>query len=164
MTTNKNLAAMTREQHGAWLDSLSDTDLVICHVPVGYLYTTLVISLLKRTLLVCPMDTGERLEILEQLNGLATGPISPIALSLIAPMCDTAYRMVEAACQLDPPDEYPYPEHDPDALNRTCPGRKSFAMLTSWEVFGHLRRLNPSIDEALLLCFSRGVLPRTRAN
>jgi hypothetical protein len=121
----------------------------------GDRYTLIVISLLKKALLACPTDAAERLEILENLNTCASGAISPIALTLIAPMCDTGYRMVEAARQLDPPDENPYPQYDPDSVRPPCPGRASFDMLTSDPVFSHLRRLNPSIDEVLKLCFSR---------
>ena len=143
MTTSEELAA--------------EIDEMLPHVSVGDRYNVLVISLLKKALLSCPTDAGERLEILEDLNNCAHGPINHFALGLIQPMCDTGYRMVEAARELDAPDENPYPHYDADAMERPCPGRASFKMLTSAEVFGHFRRLNPSIDEALRLCFGRGV-------
>lgn len=151
MTTDRERKEMPLVQPGALPHPLPEADLVAHGVPVGYRYTVILISLLKRVLVSCPMTAPDRLELLEQLNQQVDLHIPPIALTVIQPACDTAVDFIAEALSLDPPDGAP-------------PCRESYNVLTSSEVFGYLRRLNPSIDEALSLGFRRGAAAAPAAN
>jgi hypothetical protein len=124
------------EQHVAWLDSLSPDDSLVVHTPAGHKHSMLIAAYTKRVLQY-EMPTADRLQFLEKLNGLTDLYFTPEMLALIEPMSDTEIAMVNEARSLDPED---------DRL-----GRASFNVLTSWRVFGHLRRLNPSYLAAMKL-------------
>jgi hypothetical protein len=131
----KNPEGVTPEERSAWLESLTPDQTMIVHSPVGYLHILLMIALTKRVLTTCKMKAGERLQILERLNKLTEGYITPAVLRLIEPIGDTECEMFAVARSLDTPD---------DQL-----GKASFEMLTRPDVFEHFTRLNPSILAAL---------------
>jgi hypothetical protein len=126
---------MSAEEHSAWWDSLSDEQKMIAYVPSGYKHILLAIALTKRVLTTCKMKAGEKLQVLEKLNGLTDGYITPEMLAMIEPMSDTEYEMLNEARSLDQPDDKA--------------GRASFDVLTSPDVFEHFVRLNPSLLAAI---------------
>jgi len=83
------------------------------------------------------MKPGKRLKLLELLNSLTDNWLTPEMLAIIAPASDTEMAMVNEARSLDRED---------DRL-----GQASFDVLTSWRVFKHFRRLNPSFMAAIKL-------------
>jgi hypothetical protein len=128
---------MDDERRHAWLHSLSADESRVVMVPVGYKHTLLIIAYIKRALVTCEMRAGERLRFLEKLNGLTDIFITPEMLAIIEPMSDAEMAIMHEARSLDRED---------DKL-----GSASFKVLTSWKVFNHLLRLNPSLLSAILL-------------
>ena len=123
------------EKHSAWLDSLSDDDKLVVHTPSGYQHMLLMAAYAKRGLQY-EMPAGKRLQLLEKLNGLTDNYFTPEMLAIIEPMSDTEMEMMHEAKSLDRED---------DRLGQ------AFKVLTSWRVFGHFRRLNPSYLAAIKL-------------
>jgi hypothetical protein len=104
-------------------------------VPVGYLYALLMATIFKRALANDPMTTGERLTMLEALNGMVDAWFTTEALAALAPADDATLAIVREAWKLD---------GDRDAV--------SFNVLTREEVFSNLARLNPTIMAAIGIC------------
>ena len=98
------------------------------HVPEGHKWNYIFIALTKRTLQIPGIKTADRLDLLEKLNALGSGD----TLTIIEPMCDTAYAIFKEARTLDPPKDETHCE-------------ASFNVLASEKVFGHFCALNPSI-------------------
>ncbi|HTC04893.1 MAG TPA: hypothetical protein VK749_15930 [Xanthobacteraceae bacterium] len=124
------------EAHRAWLDSLTGDDLLIIHLPPGYQWMLVLASLEKR-LLQGDMEPGLRLRLLESLNSMIHGLITADMLAMIQPMCDTAYQIWKEAKTLDREGD------------QAC--MASFRVITSWRVFNHFLKLNPSILDAIRL-------------
>jgi hypothetical protein len=106
------------------------------NTPAGYQHLMLWAAYAKRALQY-EMPAGKRLQLLEKLNSLTDDYFAPEMLAIIEPMCDTEIAMVNEARSLDRED---------DRI-----GQASFEVLTSWRVFGHFRRLNPSYLAAIKL-------------
>jgi hypothetical protein len=117
-------------------EQMDDDELSVLQAPTGYLHLMLWAAAAKRALLF-DMPAGKRLQLLEKLNGLTDNYFTPEMLAAITPMSDTEMEMVNEARSLDRED---------DRL-----GQASFDVLTSWRVFGHFRRLNPSYLAAIKL-------------
>jgi hypothetical protein len=117
-------------------DELSDDDQLASNTPAGYVHLMLMAAYAKRGLQF-KASIGKRLKLLELLNSLTDGYFTPEMLSVIEPMCDTQMEMVSEARSLVRED---------DRL-----GNASFAVLTKPQVFGHFRRLNPSLLAAIKL-------------
>jgi hypothetical protein len=126
--------ASDQDKHAAWLDSLSDDDRLVVHTPVGYQHLMLWAAYVKRAL-QGDMKAGKRLRLLERLNSITDWYFTPEMLAAIEPMCDTGDAMMREALSLDG--------------DKGC--ENSFKILTSWRVFGHFRRLNPSLMTAIRL-------------
>jgi len=81
------------------------------------------------------------IDLISPLVGMSTPTssffLSPEMLAIIEPAGDTEMEMMNEARSLDRED---------DRL-----GQASFDVLTSWRVFGHFRRLNPSFLAAIKL-------------
>jgi hypothetical protein len=146
MPTNKQLAAMTQEQHAAWIDGMTEDERLVVNVPVGYLCSMVIVSHIKRALVSCKMSVGLRLRMLELLNANVDLYFTEAALAAIEPACDTAVEMIHECLKVD--------EGNPRI-------GKGFDLLASWEVFGHLIKLNPSLLDAIKLC--GGNTPRAAA-
>jgi hypothetical protein len=123
-----------REQHLAWLDSLSADETLIVNVPAGHRWNMVAASSIKRWLQE-KMDAGLRLRLLESLNGMPDIYLRPEMLAMIEPMCDTAYAIWKEAKTLDREGD----------IGRMA----SFRVLTSPRVFDHFVALNPSILAAI---------------
>jgi hypothetical protein len=113
---------------------LSADERMFCQVPSGYQYRLLLISYLKYELVTCEMTAGDRLELLEGISGMVDDYLTKELVAMIDPACETAAKMFAEAT----------------ALDRDSAGcEASFNLLTSFEVFGHFVRLNPSLLEAI---------------
>jgi hypothetical protein len=123
-----------REQHHAWLASLSPDENLVVNVPIGHRWNMVAASLFKRWLQE-KMDAGLRLGLLEGLNSMTDIYLLPEMLAMIEPMCDTAYQIWKEAKTLDREGD------------KGC--RASFNVLTGWRVYNHLIALNPSILAAI---------------
>jgi hypothetical protein len=110
---------------------------VIDHTPVGYRWLIVYAAIFKRVLANDPMTTGERLKMLEALNGMVGGWFTTAALAVLAPADDATMAIVREAWKLD---------GDNPALS------PSFDVLTGSEVFDSLVRANPSILAAIKIC------------
>jgi hypothetical protein len=123
------------EEHKAWWASLSAEQKMIAHIPVGYKFNLLLIALIKRAL-KCKMSAGERLQILERLNGMTDGYITPEMLAMIEPAGNTEFEIIKEAQSLDTTAD-------------RC--EASFAVLTMPDVFEKFLCLNPSLLAAIKL-------------
>jgi hypothetical protein len=146
VTTNAQLAAMTWEQHAAWLDGMTEDEQIVVNVPLGYRYTLVIVSHAKRALVSYEMPVGVRLRMLEAINDSVDGYFTEAALAAIEPACDTAVEMIHECMKVD--------EGNPRL-------GKGLDLLASHEVFGHLLALNPSLLTAIKLC--GGNTPRVAA-
>jgi hypothetical protein len=113
-------------------------------VPDGYRYALLMATIFKRVLGNDPMSTGERLQMLEALNGMTDARFTTEALAILAPADDATMAIVREAWKLD-------------GDNATL--SPSFDVLTNEEVFNNLVKANPSIAEAIRLCQRRDQPP-----
>jgi hypothetical protein len=129
--TNKQLDAFTDDERRAWLASMTPDEHETVMCPVGFRFNIIIAGYTKYALATCPMDAKTRLEMLEGLESLGIS-----ALTAIEPCCETSFQMIEEALRSDGKEK----------LSR------SFDILTSWEIFNHLLRLNPSWMAAVKLC------------
>jgi hypothetical protein len=136
VTTNKQIDAMNDEQHRAWLDGMTADERLVVGTPIGYLYTLVIVAHTKRVLVSYEVPVGERLRMLEAINGFVDNIFTAEALTVIEPACDTAMEMIRECMKVD-------------EGNPRC--GKAFDLLASWEVFGHLVVLNPSLLAAIKL-------------
>jgi hypothetical protein len=105
--------------------------------PVGYRYALLMATIFKRVLASDPMTVGERLGMLEALNGMVDAWFTAAGLAVLAPADDATMAIVREAWKLD----------------GNNPGLSpSFDVLTGSEVFDSLVRANPSILAAIKIC------------
>jgi hypothetical protein len=132
VTTDEQIDRTTDAERCAWIDALGADETLILYTPRGYKHALVLVSYFKRALARESMTVGERLEILEGISAMVDGYFTAAALALIAPAGDTDAQMIEAALSLD---------HEND--------ERSFSVLTGWEVFGNLVRLNPTIMAAI---------------
>jgi len=110
---------------------LSDDD----RCPPGYRAELATAAWLKFLLVSETTSAGERLELLEQLNSLPQDAFSLEVLSAIKPAGATDAAMIEECVRIG--DE------------------RGLDLLATEEVFGNLRRLNPSLLDAVKLMFPR---------
>ncbi|MCX7313807.1 MAG: hypothetical protein NTV56_19335 [Alphaproteobacteria bacterium] len=123
----------TSDEHSAWLDNLKGDERLIVHAPVGHVHTILIASTVKRALQYS-MTLRMRSDFLEGLERLIDGRvITEKVMAAIKPADDVSFAMIREA----------------DAL----PVFKKYEVLASVEVFGALAKLNPSLLDALRLCF-----------
>lgn len=148
MLTNMQLAAMTLEQRIAWLDGLTEDERHVVNVPVGYLYTLVIVAYTKRALVSSKTPVGERLRMLEAINGFVDGYFTEAALAAIEPARETEAEMIAECLNVD--------EGEPRR-------GKGLDLLASWEVFGHLLALNPSLLAAIKLCERNAAMPSATA-
>jgi hypothetical protein len=134
--TNRQLDAMQDGERAVWFNSLTGDESLVVLMPVGHRVTFLLIALAKRALVQGGMTVGDQLQMLERLMALTDTFITPAVLAAVQPCCETADKMIGEALALDGEN-----------------GRltKSWNMLSSWEVFWHFLRLNPSLLEAIRL-------------
>lgn len=107
------------------------------HTPLGYRWLILYATIFKRALANDPMTIGDRLDLLEALNGMVDGWFTADALAVLVPADDATMAIVKEAWKLD---------GDTPALS------PSFAVLIGSEVFDSLVRANPTIVAAIKLC------------
>jgi hypothetical protein len=146
MPTNKEIAAFTEEQRLAWHESWNEDERAVAHTSPGHRWGMVLASYLKRILIMpeAKLTANEQIRVLEFLAGIVDTVFDSEALAAIEPACDTAMDIVRTAMGADT---------DRKRIN------ESFDILTSWEVFWHLVRLNPSLLEAVRICQRRGVPP-----
>ena len=106
------------------------------HVPDGYKWALIGAALTKRTLQSPGLRAGDRLALLERLNGMTDAYFTADMLAAIEPMCDTGYAIYKEANSLNPPQDETH-------------GEASFKLLASPKVFGHFCALTPSIMAAI---------------
>jgi hypothetical protein len=111
---------------------------VVASCPNGYKHILIMVAVTKKALVECQMTAAQRLDLLQKMNALTDAYITPAAVATVEPACDTFMAILDEARKLDDPS-------DPG-------GMASFKMLTSRDVFAHLRRLNPSLDAAIAFC------------
>jgi hypothetical protein len=141
MLTNKEIEAMTDEQRSAWLDGMTPDEKLVVYTPPGYLSTLVIVAYTKRALVSYEIPIGERLRMLETINGFVDTAFTAEALAVIEPACHTAMEMIHECLQVD--------EGKPRL-------GKAFDLMASWEVFGHLLKLNPSMLAAIKLFPAHG--------
>jgi hypothetical protein len=125
---------MTAAQRRAWLDSMSPDEKLIVYVPSGHQWNMVMVSVLKR-MLQTELDARHRLRMLESLDRMRDIYFTSEMVAMIDPICDTGLEIWREAKSLDRPGD------------KTC--MASFRVLTSWRVFNHFIRLNPSILAAI---------------
>src|SRR5262245_13911325 len=103
--------------------------------PPGYRSELAFASYLKRLLVTSGASVGERLELLEGLNSLPHDAFTPAALAVIKPAGATDTARIEECARIG--DE------------------RGIDLLASSEVFGNLRRLNPSLGDAIRIMYSK---------
>jgi hypothetical protein len=136
----------TYAEHVAWIDSLNADEKLILHAPVGWRYTLIVISDLKR-MLASEIPTQYRLRFLEFLDK-HSAEWPPEIIAIIAPMCDAGAEIMSEANKL---------------------GDKRLDKIAEWDVFKAFCALNPSLLEALRMrqnvrIYSRIGIDRDQAN
>jgi hypothetical protein len=134
MIADHEIDAMKHEERCAWLDSLNADEEAIVYTPVGYRSTMAVVAWIKHGLMTEEMSANARLELLEGLAGLVDGAFSPAALAAIQPAGDVDAQMIRETFAVDDIG-------------------KTFDLLGSVEVFSHLAQLNPSLLEAIRICW-----------
>jgi hypothetical protein len=137
--TDEELAAMTHAERYAWIDGLSEDERLIVYLPVGYRSELIEASLIKRMLIRTETTAGDRLRLLETLGHMIRDQFPAAAMAAIEPADDVTAEIVREARSLDAEDSH---------------GMASYRMLTSWMVFDHLARLNPSLLDAIRLMSS----------
>lgn len=150
MTTNKQIKSMTAADRAAWQDSWTADEKLAANVPCGYRYTIVLVAWTKWALISCnDMPVGDRLRMLEFINGFVDGYFTEAALAAIEPACETAVEMIRECLKVDEGDD---------------PRRgKSLDLMASWEVFGHLVELNPSMLAAIKLFRTNAAQPAPAA-
>jgi hypothetical protein len=133
----------TYAQHCAWLDGLSDDELMICHMPCGYRAEMVYISCLKTTLATCEMTVAARVDFLESLNSFCSECLTAEAVSAVRPACGTAMKMVQEAVKLS--------------------RGESLRIIGGFDMFLEFAKLNPSLTEAIKLCNRNGSRPARAA-
>jgi hypothetical protein len=123
------------EAHRAWLDSLSPDELLTVYVPPGHMLTLIGTALMKRAVQSPGIKPGEKLRLLEMVNGWTDLWFTPEMLALVDPMSDTEFQIYREAKSLDPEDD------------KRC--QASFDVLSSPRVFWHFFTLNRGIANAI---------------
>jgi len=116
----------TYDEHSAWLASLSADEALIVHSPIGYLYTLVFLSELKR-ILKSEMPTKYRLRFLEFIDS-RSDEWPPEIIAILEPMCDAGAEIMAEAHKL---------------------GKKQLDKIAEFEVFSAFAALNPSLLVAL---------------
>jgi hypothetical protein len=98
------------------------------------------ISFLKHQLLAAGLSVGERLRMLEAIDGCAIGPLTPQAIAVIEPANEVFAAIVVEAIRHAAGSE---------------DGAPCFDVLERPAVFADLVRLNPSLRQAVALCWRR---------
>jgi hypothetical protein len=123
--------------------------LLVNHTPVGYRYTMVLVAWTKAMLVSCKnMPVGDRLRMLEAINGFVDDNFTEAALAAIEPACPTAVEMIQECLKVD--------EGNPRS-------GKAFDLMASSEVFGHLLKLNPSMLAAIKLFRTNPARPSSAA-
>jgi len=134
---------MTREQHLAWLDGLTDDELRIAETPPGELRSFVLVSYLKHVLTTREMSAEARLELLETLGKLLDARCAA-ALVAIRPASGVEVAMIQQALAAGP---------------------AALDLLGSFPVFGPLARLNSSLMEAIKIWWPDWLaVPRSKLN
>jgi hypothetical protein len=134
---------MTREQHLAWLDGLTDDELRIAETPPGYLSSFVMVSWLKHILTTREMRAEERLELLEALGKLLDVRCAAVLVA-IRPASGVEVTMIQQALAAGP---------------------AALDLLGSFEVFAPLARLNSSLMEAIKIWWPDWLpVPRSKIN
>jgi hypothetical protein len=116
----------------------------------GQIFSFIAVAATKRTLQDdTTMKAGDRLRLLEKLNGLTDLNFTAAMLALIDPMSDLELEIYREAKSLDPPRPK---KDDPSSVYFQA----SFEILTSPKVFEHFIALNPGLAAAVRLCEQRG--------
>jgi hypothetical protein len=127
--------AMSHDDRTAWINSMSAVEQEVLFCPAGYRYTMIIAAFVKRALVTIDMTAGERLHMLEQLTKMVDRYFTHAALAAIKPAGATFAAMVVEAQKLG--------------------DKKSFVLLTSWDVFNALLRHEPSLLEAIQISGNR---------
>jgi len=112
---------MDDEQRRRWIDSLSEDEQILLHVPPGYRFAFITAALTKRALATDGIKVGDRLHLLEKLNGLTDRYFTADILAMSEPMSNLEFEIFREARSLDA---------DGDKS-----GIASFKVLTSHRVF-----------------------------
>jgi hypothetical protein len=110
----------------------------------AYRFNFIVAAMTKRGLQDDKMPAGERLHLLEKLNGLTDQHFTAEMLALIDPMSDLEFQIYQEAKSLDAP----HPKNKDDI--RTIHWKASFDILTG-PAFKHFVALNPGLAKAFRL-------------
>jgi hypothetical protein len=129
----------TYAEHVAWIDSLNADETLILHTPVGYRYTLVEISDLKRVLQV-EIPAEFRLRFLEFLDR-QSAEWGAETIASIAPMCDAGAEIVREARKLG--------------------SKQALDTFAKFDVFSAFCALNPSLLEALRMRTNLRIYSRT---
>jgi hypothetical protein len=121
-----------RDERRANLESLTEDEYRLVHMPCGHLFDMALVSYWKRVLLNTSTSSGDRLKFLQGLNESIHGPVTAEAVAVIEPCCETGNAMIAEICSLD--------------VN------KQARTFVEGDVFRLLAELNPSLLAALRLC------------
>jgi hypothetical protein len=119
------------------MNAPANTDDELCSlVSSGHMMDFIVVALTKRVLQTPNIKPGDKLYLLEKLNGMTDIYFRAEMLAMIEPAGDIECQIISEANSLDPPDD-------------TTHGMASYRVLTSPNVFQHFLTLNPSILAAI---------------
>lgn len=106
----------------------------------GHTMVFIVAALTKRALQDDKMEAGDRLHLLEKLNGLTDQYFTADMLALIDPMSNLEYQIFREAKSLD---------IKAAGLSPAQQTQASYEILTSSQVFSHFVTLNPGMANAI---------------
>jgi len=84
---------MEDEQRRRRLDSLSDEERILLYVPPGYRFAFIAAALTKRALATDDIKVGDRLHLLEKLNGLTDRYLTADMLAMMEPMSNLEFEI-----------------------------------------------------------------------
>jgi hypothetical protein len=113
-------------------------DAAIINLPPGYRADLALISYFKHELVSCELTVGERLRMLEAIEGCVRGPLTAAAITAVEPANEALAAVITQAIRAAAGSEDGAPCFD--ILDRT---------------FEDLMALNPSIRQAVTLCCRR---------
>jgi hypothetical protein len=146
-----NAQSYSREQHEAWLATLTPEQRWDVYIPQGYWPIFIMVALAKRGLLDPKIKPGEQLHMLELMDELVDPPFfTSEMLAMIAPASDAECEIVELAHSLDPPDDKR--------------GLYSYKIFTNGRVWEFFCTLNPSILAAMRQRYESTTRPSVASN
>lgn len=126
--TNQQIDAFDAASRAAWLDSMDDTERMVCWYPVGLRHRLVLVAYIKRIVQTERMPRSLQLRFLEVLDRMVGPDLSAAQAAALAPASDAMVEIIEEARKA---------------------GADSADVLSSWQVFWTLIDLNPSLLDAI---------------